>query len=181
MGNVEVRHRGADWRELVAEVAVEGLEVIGHLYRGGTVRVDASLAVVDVHHLGRFHERVVEVFVVGIERMVDLERASALGERAGHVGVSGEVPGIARAASPCGAVDGVADTTRARIGEAADSVVGSARIAISDAIDTDVLAFTLDPDSVEISVGVLTEHRGGIVLAWSALDAADSVRQETCT
>ena len=36
-----------------------------------------------------------EILVLGIERMVDLERASALGNRAGNVDVAGEITRVA--------------------------------------------------------------------------------------
>src|SRR5262249_13391585 len=95
----------ADDRELVAEVAVERLEVIGQSHGRFAVGAGRYDAVVDVHHIGRFDERVVEIFVGRIERMVNLERAAEFREVADDVHVAAEAPRPGRARP---AVDGSA-------------------------------------------------------------------------
>src|SRR5208282_5904327 len=57
-------------------------------------RIEGGDAVVNVHHVGRFDEGVVEILVGGIERVVDLERARALGEVAADENVALEVCGV---------------------------------------------------------------------------------------
>src|ERR1022692_4936830 len=65
-----------DHSQLVAEVPVEGLEVVGQFYGGITASVSGDVAVVDVQHVWRLDERVAEVSVGGVERMVDLKAAT---------------------------------------------------------------------------------------------------------
>jgi hypothetical protein len=84
--------------------AVQGLEPFRKLDRRKSSAIRPDDAVVDVHHLGRLDERVLQVLVRGVERMVDPERACALRQRARDVHVPGEVAGVRRAL----AVDAVA-------------------------------------------------------------------------
>lgn len=87
-GDVNVWLRLADRCELIAEVAIQRLEILGQGDPDFAIRVHRGDAVVDVHHVGRFDEGVVEIFVSGIERIVDFERAAALGDIAGNCEVS---------------------------------------------------------------------------------------------
>jgi hypothetical protein len=48
----------ADYGQLVTEILIQGLEVIGQSYGRKPVPVGCDVAVVDVHHVGRFNERV---------------------------------------------------------------------------------------------------------------------------
>ena len=82
----ELTHDG----ELIAEVAVEGFEPFGHVDDSESLRVGGYVAVVDVHHVGRFDEGVIEVLVGGIDGVIDLERAGSLGEIAVDVDVAEE-------------------------------------------------------------------------------------------
>jgi hypothetical protein len=68
----------ADGRQLIPEIRVERFEPTGHRHDGGAAAVGDDIAIVDVHHVRRFDERVVEVFVGGIERMIDFEGAPGL-------------------------------------------------------------------------------------------------------
>src|SRR5262245_29859638 len=89
------RREAADRGQLIAELAVERLEPIRQDYFGCALAIERDDAVVDVHHIGRFDDRVREVFVFGIERMVDLERAGGLRQEPCHVNPADEITGIA--------------------------------------------------------------------------------------
>jgi hypothetical protein len=58
------------------------------------VIVENCGAVVDVFHVGRLDEGVVQVLARGIQRMVDLERPSGLDEMAGQAEVLAQCSGI---------------------------------------------------------------------------------------
>src|SRR5882757_1798998 len=89
-------------------------------------------AVVDVHHVRRLDERVVEVFVSRILRMVDLERAAALREIAPNGDVAGQYALSSRHQRICARADrtvpiksvatarerGTDDSITARVGSA---------------------------------------------------------------
>src|ERR1700680_741441 len=62
-----------DHGELVAEVAIESFKVIGQDYGGETLFAGCDDTVVDVHHVGRFDEGVIEILVRRIERMIYFE------------------------------------------------------------------------------------------------------------
>jgi hypothetical protein len=79
-------------RELIAEVAVEGFEPVGQGDDRIARRVCNHVAVVDVHHIGRLHERVIEVLVRRIKRIVNLERTAILGEAAFNLYVADKFP-----------------------------------------------------------------------------------------
>ncbi len=81
----------ADGRELIAEVHVQHLEVIGQLDPGLPSVVEHGVPVVDVHHVGGLDERVRKILVSRVEGMINLERAAALGEVVNHVHVAGQV------------------------------------------------------------------------------------------
>ena len=60
-----------DDRELVAEVAVDRLELGRQLDRGEAAVVGLDVAVVDVHHVGRLDKRAGKVLGGRVERVVD--------------------------------------------------------------------------------------------------------------
>ncbi len=64
-------------RELVFEVRVQCREPVWKCDGCVAGFVGGGVAVVDVHHVRGFDEGVVEVLVVGVERVVDFERAAA--------------------------------------------------------------------------------------------------------
>jgi hypothetical protein len=70
----------------------------------GATAVGRDIAVVNVHHDGRFDEGVIEIFVRGIKRVIDLERSGSFGEVAVDVHVTVEKSGSARAAVTVNAV-----------------------------------------------------------------------------
>src|SRR5579863_563555 len=80
----------ADYGELIAEIAVQGFKPIRQRNYGIALRIGDHVAVVDVHHVRRFDERVVEILVGGIERMIDLARTTGFGEIAVDIHVSVE-------------------------------------------------------------------------------------------
>src|SRR6202041_1237204 len=86
-------------RELIAKIAVEGFEPFRKGDESVALGVGDYVAVVDVHHVGRLHKRVIEVFVRRIERMVDLERTAILREIPIDIHVSVE-PGSEPAGTP---------------------------------------------------------------------------------
>src|SRR5580698_5076807 len=87
LGDVN-RGKAIKARKLVAEVTVQLLKPLGKRNDRLTTPVKSYVAVVDVHHVGRFDEGVVEVLIGRVERVVDLERSSSLGQIAVHVDVA---------------------------------------------------------------------------------------------
>jgi hypothetical protein len=85
-------HRQARAGELVAKVAVDGPEPIGKRDHGFTVGVKHHVAVVNVQHVGRFHERVIEIFVRRVQRMVDLEGTGILEQGPVNIDVAPKIP-----------------------------------------------------------------------------------------
>ena len=83
----------ADDGELITEIRVESFKPCGHRDDGRATAVGNDVAIVDVHHVGRFDEGMVEVFVSGIEGMVDFEGSSRLRKVAGNMYVSVEYTG----------------------------------------------------------------------------------------
>ena len=83
----------ADCRQLIAEIGVERLEPRGHADGGCAAAVGNDVAVVNVHHVGRFDERVVEIFVGGVEGMIDLESAAGFAEIAFDLHIASEKAG----------------------------------------------------------------------------------------
>jgi hypothetical protein len=72
LGDDALRKR-ADDGKLVPEIAVQSGEVFGQLDEGIAIGIRRRIAVIDIHHVRRFDERVREIFVFGIERVIDLE------------------------------------------------------------------------------------------------------------
>src|SRR5579872_2628513 len=83
----------ADNRQLIAEVAVESLEPFRQSHNRIALRVCRYLSVIDVLHVGGFDERMIEILVGGIERMIDLERSTRLRQIAGDIHVTREFSG----------------------------------------------------------------------------------------
>src|SRR5262245_45311106 len=69
--------KGADDGELVTKVLIQGFKPIRQNDGGVALGIRRGGAVIDVHHVRRFHERMREVLVLRVERVVDLERAAA--------------------------------------------------------------------------------------------------------
>jgi putative transposase len=67
--------------ELIAEIAIQRFEPARHGYNSRAARVGDGVAVIDIHHVRRFDEGVVEVLVGGIRGMVDHKRSAGFGER----------------------------------------------------------------------------------------------------
>jgi hypothetical protein len=82
----------ADHGELIAEIRVKSLEPRGHADDGRAAAVGDDVSVVDVHHVGRFDEGVVELLIRRIERMIDLKGAAAFAEIARNVNVADQAP-----------------------------------------------------------------------------------------
>jgi len=64
----------ADHRQLVTEIAVESAEILGEHHRRIAVSVRDDVAAVDVHHVRRLDDRMVEVLVGRIQGMIDAEK-----------------------------------------------------------------------------------------------------------
>ena len=75
-------------RQLIAEVAVQGFEVVGQLNGRRAVLVGRNVAVVDVQHVWRFNAGVIKILVRRIERMVDLKILRTRGNCASDVEVA---------------------------------------------------------------------------------------------
>src|SRR5262245_44832521 len=76
--DMQIRPGSAYGGELVTKILVERPEPCredDHCLSG---RVKPSHAVLDILHIRGFHERVVKVFVLRVDWMIDLERSSAL-------------------------------------------------------------------------------------------------------
>src|SRR5271165_1035558 len=78
----------ADYGQLIPEIAVERLEPIRQRDRSQTSAIGGDGPVINVLHVGRFDEGMVEILVGGVERVVNHERAATFGERADY-GYSG--------------------------------------------------------------------------------------------
>src|SRR5215831_6471381 len=63
----------ANHRELISEVAVDCLEPVGHRHDSVAGLVGGYVARIDVQDLRRFDSSMIEILVIGIERMVDSE------------------------------------------------------------------------------------------------------------
>src|SRR5215472_17706108 len=97
--NVQARLRSANRRQLIAEVAVERLEVLRKLDPRLPARIEACDAVVDVHHVRRFDKGVRQIFVGGVERIVNLERAAQLAQVAIDLEIAIDRDGAAKTAA----------------------------------------------------------------------------------
>src|SRR5262245_6454357 len=64
---------GADDGELITEISVQSFKPIRQRDYGITVFIGDNVTVIDVQHVGRLDERVVEVLVLRIDRMIDLK------------------------------------------------------------------------------------------------------------
>src|SRR5580698_3928151 len=93
----------ADHGELIAEIGVQCLEPRGHADYGCPAAVGDDSPVVDIHHVGRFDEGVIQVLVSGIQRVIDFEGAAAFAERAVNLHIAEEIAGIAL--GPAAALD----------------------------------------------------------------------------
>src|SRR5215469_6270911 len=80
--DVEHRRGSADGCEQVAKVFIQGAEPFRQPDNRFAVWVELHDSVVDIFHVWRLDKRVIEVPIPRIERMVYLERATALRERA---------------------------------------------------------------------------------------------------
>src|SRR5580698_246141 len=83
----------ADHRELIAEIHIESLEPGRHADDGGSAAIRGDVAVVDVQHVGRLDEGVVEVFVRRIQRMIDFEGAAGFTDTAINLDCAVKVAG----------------------------------------------------------------------------------------
>src|SRR5439155_18980086 len=70
---MQVWQRAAYRRQLISELLIQCFEPIGQADPRLAIAVQRHDAIVNVHHVGTFHEGVSEVFVGRIERVVDLE------------------------------------------------------------------------------------------------------------
>src|SRR5580693_6145144 len=85
----------ANHGELIAKICVESLEPRGHGDDGCAAAIGDDVAVVDVHHVGRFDEGMIKILIRRVERMIDLKRAAGFTENACDVHVAREIAGVA--------------------------------------------------------------------------------------
>src|SRR5262249_55521621 len=78
--DVEIWSRSADRRELITEVAVKSIKPPRQLDPRFAILIQDRITVVDVHHVRRFNERVREILVGRIQRMVNFECAATFGD-----------------------------------------------------------------------------------------------------
>ena len=76
---------------MITEVGVFGLKPVGHGDGREAEFIGGYVAAVDVHHFGRFDRSVYEVFVGGVERVVDFEVFHRPKHGPGHLNVAVEV------------------------------------------------------------------------------------------
>src|SRR3984957_5453224 len=81
----------ADHGELIAEIGIQSLEPRGHADHRCAAAVGDDVTVIDIHHVGRFDEGMIEIFVRRIERMIDLKGAAGLAETASDGNVALEI------------------------------------------------------------------------------------------
>src|SRR5579863_8231969 len=89
LGDID-RSKATNTSELVAEIAVQHAEPVRHLDSCLTVCVQRGHAVIDVLHVRRLDERMVEVLICWIERVIDFERTTCLREVAIDVDIAVE-------------------------------------------------------------------------------------------
>jgi hypothetical protein len=82
--DIKIRSGCADRGQLIAEIFVQRVKPLRHSHNGFAITIECRNTVVDVLHVWRFDERVIEVLVARIQRMVDLERSSLFGEISKH-------------------------------------------------------------------------------------------------
>src|SRR5271167_5136456 len=133
-----------DHRQLISKIGVLRLEPIRQLDRRHAQLVGDYIAGVDIHHFRRFHGSVNQVFVRGIERVVDLEILGSAEDGAGYVDVAVEVSGKtcdSYSANAAGCVDAVTTWPAAALwGESAvevTSIAGIVGLSIADAVTAD--------------------------------------------
>src|SRR5580704_2631954 len=83
----------ANGGELIAEIRVQSLEPRRHRDDGCAAGIGDDSAVVNVFHVRRFDEGMVEILSRRVERMVDFERATGFGESSKNVHVTIEIAG----------------------------------------------------------------------------------------
>jgi hypothetical protein len=66
--------------ELISEIPIQGLKPFGQIDHRDSFAVSGHIAIVDIHHVRRFDERMIEVLVGRIEWVVDLEGTAGLSE-----------------------------------------------------------------------------------------------------
>src|SRR5947207_2573371 len=86
--DVKIGARCANCSELITEVAVELAEPLRQGDGDFALSVGGYRAVIDILHVRRLDERVVEIFVSRIERVVYLERTTGLRKIAGNLHVT---------------------------------------------------------------------------------------------
>jgi hypothetical protein len=85
MGDVKLRCRGSDWRQLVTESLIERLKPIRKHYDSLALGVQDGDPVVNIFHFRRLNERVVQVLVCRVHRMVDTEATARLRKGPNHL------------------------------------------------------------------------------------------------
>src|SRR5580698_5328138 len=83
----------ADGCELIAKIRIESLKPRGHTHDGRAAPIGDDRAVVDVLHVGRFDEGVVQILIGGVEWMIDLKRAARFADGASGLHVAQEKTG----------------------------------------------------------------------------------------
>src|SRR5262245_41285517 len=122
----------ADDCQLVAEIVIESLEVIGEPDCSFAISIGCDVAVIDIHHIGRFDEGVVEVFVGWVEGMIYSKRACRLRECALYIHVSDE--------SSRKTIGHQSEASRSQHASAADFAIGAHGPQPGAADTSDVLA-----------------------------------------
>jgi hypothetical protein len=90
----DIRHEcGTHRGELITEVSIQCLKPIGHADECLHGAIKHRDSVINILHVGRFHEGMGQILVLWIQRMVDPECACAFEKDTGHVRVTVEIPG----------------------------------------------------------------------------------------
>src|SRR5438552_14770818 len=66
----------ADYRQLIAKISIQSFEPLGQIDNRKPLTISDDVSIVDIHHVRRFHEGVIQVFVGRIEWVIDLEGAT---------------------------------------------------------------------------------------------------------
>src|SRR5215471_7829087 len=82
-GDIERRPGSADRGQQVPKVSVECPEPFRQFDDRFSSGIQSNHTIIDVHHVGRFDERMIQVLVRRIGWMINLERATALRQVAG--------------------------------------------------------------------------------------------------
>jgi hypothetical protein len=80
LGDVELRRRRSNRCQLVSKILIKRVKPVWQRDHRLPVVVQHRNTVIEVLHIGRFDERVIEIFILRIQRMVDVEPTASFNQ-----------------------------------------------------------------------------------------------------